>query len=694
MLGVNTIFTSTINSILASDDKYVTVKAGTGSGKTTTLPCELCKKNNKFRICVILPTREAVYNAYERANTNQIRGVNVDFSVGFAANSIVKYSNKKIAHIRNILYQNQEITCDENDTRLVYCTVGHFLNVIKDTVKYIQDEDSINSRSINIFDYVFIDEIHLRSMNVDLIVGILKYLLISFSNKLPPKVICTSATWDEPKLYNVIDSVTFKVLVHYFPTFEERKMNMTQRLNQFGYGIDAVLKNLTGTFDEGIVLVFLPGISQIKISMKQLIECNEDNKYEIVYAHSSVSEEDMKCKVFTPNTQNKIKIILATNIAETSITIPFVSVIIDSCIENVRETGSNKVIFNKMEYISKDSAKQRAGRTGRTNDGIVIRMISLNEYENLKESRIPEIERLPITNELLHILDCNIDVRFIFGDINNGISRTITEKQANRINLTLKELNYLGLIKKCGDFYNVTKIGKFVSSLIIGAKAGTLIYKAIKAGIDPYPVIVLACFIENAEVLYEKFRPPHEFMSDIPFASLILPWLKLCSEYGQIKISLEELKKFCSKHELNYDGFHDVQRKIIDTMIKISNYNIDVDVYMFEPEDVFLKVKYILDELYFNYQRKGEFYFSTNPKIKHRPLELSSEFNNSNPEFVTSILNMVSKDKISNKMVIWYDSKYIPKNTYLIDDEISKHDKEVTEDYIETEEGYKEDDDN
>lgn len=672
----HSIFTATIDNILFSEDKYCIVKAGTGTGKTTTLPCELCTRDEKFKICVVLPTREAVYNAYDRVLKNNVKSVNVNFSVGYAANSDIHYNNNKISHIRSTLYPNEDYISDSEDTRLVYCTVGHFFNLIKDVVKYIQNEDITNTRTIGIFNYVFIDEIQVRSMSIDLIDGILKYLLVSFPTKLPCRVICTSATppkMEKTKVHDVRDLVSHKVQYLYSNFFDETDMSMSRLLDEFGNAIHYSLERVIQSgVDSGIVLCFLPGISQIKKAYKLLTDFNNDNgsKYEIVIAHSSRSKEQMRNEVFTPNSEGKFKIILSTNIAETSITIPNVLIVIDSCIENIRETGANKVIFNKLVPITKDSAEQRAGRTGRTNNGIVLRLISKDKYDKLQQSRERELERLPITNELLDIIDCNIDVRFIFGDINSDIMRTISEKQGDRILSTIKELNYLGLIKKCGEFFNVTKVGRFVSSLMVGTKAGSLIYKAIKAGIDIYPVVILACFIENAEVIFENFKPPHIFTSDVPLATLVLPWLKLCTEYGQIKISLERLKVFCKKYGLNYEGFYDTQRKIIDTLNKINSLGVNVEVFMFEPEDLFFNVKNILNQLYYSYEkRENDDYVSTNHKIKHKPLHLSNEFvrNNSKPQVVTSIFNMLDKNKNRTNMVIWYDSNYIFKNESLVD---------------------------
>ena len=662
------IFDDTVVNIVTAKVKFCTVKSGTGTGKTQKLPPKLIKfTNNKAKVCVVLPTREAVYNAYERVSENKVEGVNINFKCGYAANSVVAYKNYKISLIRNFLYE-QPLPETDDDDNLVFVTAGHFKKLIRDVVKYIQGIDRINPRTIGIFDYVIVDEAHLRSMDIDIILGILKYLLISFPTKNPPNVICTSATYNEPKVYDLLHKTGFKIERMYIQGMNNK--SMIERIEEIPEGLNSIIGSID--MPPGIGLVFLPGIKEINLVKDGLLELDFDNRYEIVVAHSSRTKEQMKSEIFTPNKPGQWKIILATNIAETSLTIPNVSLIVDSCIEYIKVVGSNKTTYNQMQYISKDSAEQRDGRTGRTCNGVVIRLMSKEEYEKLPRSRNPEIERLPLSNELLHIIDCNIDVRFIFGDINNGIERSISEKQAIRLNSTLNELKYLNLIKKCGDFFMINEAGRFVSSLNVGDKAGVLIYDAIKDGIDPYPVIVLACMIENVESIFLNFRPHSEFYSDIPFATIINPWMKMCLKYGTLKVPSNKLISFCKEFDLVYEGFHDVQRKIIDCINKVKELGIDVDVYIFDPEDIFLLVKPILDRIYFKYEKKftdNKFmyvttYKSPNPNVKPKPLFLNEKFvrvKDDYPKKVTSVLNMDMGGR--GQIMLWYPCDYRPKGS-------------------------------
>lgn len=676
------IFDEAIMDIVTTKLRYGTVKAGTGTGKTTTLPCKLCKAGNgKNRVMVVLPTKEAVYNAYDRVSTNQVNHVNVDFKCGWSANSIVSYKNYKNTLIRNTLYGEPLIEPDEDD-QLVFCTTGHFRKLLRDWIKYLKDDNLVRIRTLNIFDYVIIDEAHLKSRNmeIDIILRYLKYLLISYPQKYTPSVICTSATYDEPKVYDLSGKTGFKVDELWLNI--DPRVSMQDRIESIPFGLYGELERLT---NPSVVLVFLPGIKEIRTVREGLLDLDVMGKLEVVIAHSSRTREQMKNEVFTPNTPGKWKIILATNIAETSLTIPGVRIIVDSCIENTRVIGANKTIFNEKQYISKDSAAQRAGRVGRVANGVVIRVMSKAQYDALPQTKEAEINRLPITNELLQTIDCNVDYRFIFGEIEKGISRSISENQGKRLDKTLKELKFLSCIKECSSYYTITDLGKFVSSLTINVKSGCLIYNCLMNKIDIYPVIVAACMIENAEIMFKDFRPHPEFISTVPLATLINPWLKMCIKYGTLKVPASKLEKFCNEYGLNFDGFHDAQRKILDCINKIRREGYEVDIFMFDPEEIFIIIKSYLDKMYFKYEKTIDngkiYYMSVNKNIKHRPIFLNDRFGNGNlPDKVVSLLNVDMGGK--TQMLIWYPDNY----TRIMTREIETMIEQTEEEHIDEEE--------
>jgi superfamily II DNA/RNA helicase len=662
------LFDDVIRDIIENNVKFCTVKAGTGLGKSTTFIGKLCKYGSKTvskrKVLLIVPTRTAVENLYRRFTKNSIKGVDVNFSVGFAANRIVKYKNYKISYIRNILNETDELEIEDSskDTTLVICTAGHFKNLLYDLVKYIQQEDSINSRSISVFDYVVIDEAHLRTMDIDIIIRILKYLLVSFPTKGVPNIICTSATYNEPKLYDLTTIRNpYTARIVYIDDFHGK--NIREKINSIAEIVSMILEPIP---DKGICLIFLPGIKEINAVIKESKKYDFYLSCDIIVAHGSKSEEEMR-EVFTPNKPGKWKIILSTNIAETSITINDLSVIFDSCVENIKVVGPNDTTLTRLEYISKDSAMQRAGRTGRTRDGVVVRLVSEGEYENFPESRRSELDRLPIINELLKILECNIDLRFIFGDINNGISRSISEEQIKKLEITQNKLIFLGVIEKCGDFNRVTEKGSFISRLTVGVKTGVLIYKFLGSKTPLYPIIVAGVMIENGESLFENFRPPDEFISDIPLFTFIKPWLLLTSTYGDLRISDKKLLEFCNKHELKYENMKDAHRKIMDCKSKLEILGYEVEAFVFDPEQVFLLIRKYLDMIYSPYVMigdKNKFIKGGVKKSKgSKLLKLSDRFtkfqNDIIPTKIGSIVNVEMNGEL--QILIWYPYNYKPK---------------------------------
>jgi len=672
MSSLSSIFSETISDIINTDVKYSTVKAGTGLGKSSTFPAELVKYGNSGRkVLTCVPTRIAARSLCSLARDNKTKFVNIDFKVGYSAEGEVDYCNYKSTYIRNVMYGTQECEQD-NDDQLVYCTTGHLYNLLIDWIKYLSEDDETNPRRLDTFDFVIIDEAHLGTLTLDMCIRMLKFLLVSYPMKGVPKVICTSAVYNEPKLYDLLQESDFHTHINYFSM---KNLSFTEVVDT----IPKQLPEILDTLNPGIALIFLPGIKEIKRVERGLLNNCDSNKVELFIGHSSQSKEQM-ASIFTPNTPGKWKVILSTNIAETSVTIENLSLIVDCMFENIRVVGSNDTTYNEIQHISKDSATQRAGRTGRTCDGVVIRLIAKDDYDNLDQKRVPEIERLPIINELLTVLDCNIDTRFIFGDINNGINRSISESQGKRLNKTINNLMFLKAIDKCGDYHRVTERGKFVGLLPVGVKAGVLIYNCLMAGIPIYPIIVLSVMLESAENLFEGFRPNSKFVSKIPLAVFILPWLELCSSYGTIGVSYYKLDKFCKTNMLNYETMKDAQKKIINCINGVRKYaevklseDFEVDIFMFDPEQAFMMAKSFLDEIYFSYKtvqfkkkmvyvnnsNRGDIKFTQKLSLDDRYLNYESP-----PNRVVSIVNV--KQNFKPLILVWYPFNYVPVGVNLV----------------------------
>jgi ATP-dependent RNA helicase DHX57 len=156
--------------------------------------------------------------------------------------------------------------------------------------------------------------------------------------------------------------------------------------------------------DDGSILVFLPGAPEINQAMKAIEIITRGMKVDILPLHGGLHPRDQK-KVFIAASQSRTKVILATNIAETSITIPDCTYVVDSC----REKQSSYDPENRMpllleRFASKASIKQRCGRAGRVKAGSCYKLISRETYESLDEHGVPEIHRCALDQSLLSLL--------------------------------------------------------------------------------------------------------------------------------------------------------------------------------------------------------------------------------------------------------------------------------------------------
>lgn len=693
--GVDTpsVFDDAIKEQVSHNIMCAIIAAGTGVGKTTTYPCKLVKKgfdmkSKPYKVLVVLPTKEAVNNAYTRAKQNMIGNVNVNFSVGRARDGDVQYLNYKGSIISNNVTGYPIPKTDEDDTDLVFCTTGHFVNRLQEWFKYLGNEDYISPRSINVFDFVIVDEAHLRNknMDIDIIIRELQVLQMSFPKKGVPQVVLTSATFVDTNIQRFIikDVHPYKKDIIYYDLPGE---TYKEKLESIPPGLCGFI--LSQQVQPGIVLMFLPSMADIKKIKNGIELIDYEKRIEYVVLHSKSPEKEKEL-AFTPNTPGKWKLILATNIAETSLTVPNVLIIIDFPYENVRVPGANQTIRTQIQLIAKDSANQRAGRGGRTNNSLCLRLLSYQDFEKLKDTITPEIEQLPIGNELLKVLDCNIDYRFIFGDINNGITKSLSETQSKRVSSTLRELSHYGLVKNCNGHYSVTPEGKFVADLPLTNKGGLLIQNTIKAGIDIYPAIVLACMIESVDVLFNAGQIPSNFRSNIPFSTILKPWLMFCLKFGRISIPNDKISKiidFCESNGLDYSGFRDAQKKIVSCVAIIRKKGYPVNIDVFEPEDCFIKLKDILTNMYFSYKAKKQgnniVYVSTYEKIKHKPLILSEKFVGkvTPPDVLVSVANI--EKNYQTFMILWFPMVYQPTRDYENAVELSKLESVTEYDIIE-----------
>jgi ATP-dependent helicase HrpB len=337
-----------IPEILDAVQNYSTVliKASPGSGKTTRLPWALANGLKK-KVAVLEPRRIAAKLAAQRIASEE--HLSLGKEVGF--------------HFRF----EKNITAETN---VIFYTEGTFLK------KFIQDS------SLKDIEIVILDEFHERHLETDLALALLREV----QKKRPLKIVLMSATLDLRLLEAFEDSKSIEIEAKIFPVHLQYLPNQPSILNQ---SLESKVKKAIGEIPKGNILVFLPGMREM-LKVAAVLEGN----VHLLHADLSKEEQEETLKI-----HQERKIILSTNIAESSVTIPGISAVIDSGIQREAHYSPwNGLKFIQDVPVTKSSAIQRAGRAGRTGPGVCYRLYSEQDFRERPEHTIPEIERADLTD--------------------------------------------------------------------------------------------------------------------------------------------------------------------------------------------------------------------------------------------------------------------------------------------------------
>ena len=323
------------------------VQAPTGSGKSTRLPLWLTKAG---RVLVVEPRRMACRAL--AAHVASLKGTSLGQEVGYA----IRF-----------------VQCCSEKTRIVFATPGIALRWYA--------EDGLHS-----FDAVFLDEFHERRWDTDLLAAVLR----SGEHCL----VLASATVDGPELATYLDGGLLHAEGRSHPVTttytEEHRLPSLQGLNE--RIVRAVRTGLVQE-DEGDILVFLPGKGEIRDAQAALRQGNLGVPVVPLHAGTAAAEQD---GVLQPSQHRRI--ILATNVAETSLTLPGVRVVVDSGLERRTQRYGGRTVL-ALQAISQAAADQRAGRAGRLGPGQCFRL--WGRQARLKDFTAPEIQREDLTELVL-----------------------------------------------------------------------------------------------------------------------------------------------------------------------------------------------------------------------------------------------------------------------------------------------------
>ena len=508
--------------------QVVVIAGATGSGKTTQLP-KMCLELGRKSIAHTQPRRIAARSVAERI-AEELK-VTLGEEVGYQ----VRFTDKA-----------------NKNTLVKVMTDGILLNAMQ------------HDRLLSQYDTVIIDEAHERSLNIDFLLGYLKQLL---PQRPDLKVIITSATIDPEsfsKHFNnapiiEVSGRTFPIEIRYRPVVRDKSdpTDPDEETTASDYidGIVAALSELGGEPD-GDVLVFLSGESEIK-DAQDVIQGSVTSGLlgrgiEVLPLYGRLSSAEQH-KVFEPSQIAGVRrrIILATNVAETSLTIPNIKYVIDAGTARIsRYSPRAKVQRLPIEAISQASANQRAGRAGRTSPGVVIRLYSEEDYKSRPEFTDPEILRTNLASVILQAATLGLGQISKFPFLQPPDSRGVKDG----INL----LSELGAVASSdGGEVQLTKLGKQLARLPIEPRFARMLLESQKHGITREVMIIVAGLTiqdprerpsekrEKADLLHARFTDP---TSD--FLGLVNLWNYI--EDQQQKLSSSAFRRLCKAEYLNY----------------------------------------------------------------------------------------------------------------------------------------------
>jgi ATP-dependent helicase HrpA len=525
-----------VNAI--KENQVVIITGETGSGKTTQLP----------KICL-----EAGRGVFGKIGCTQPRRI--------AATSLARQVADELkSSLGDIV--GYKIRFDEKSSErslIQFMTDGILLT------------EAQNNRFLNHYDTIIIDEAHERSLNIDFLLGYLKQIL----PKRPDlKLIVTSATIDVekfaeafPQYWNYknqcnqlcspaglkrnsnhseapiieVSGRMYPVEVRYHPIDESLEEKGEISISQLVQ--ESVEEVLTET-SSGDILVFLSGVQEIKEALDR-IQFLSNEGFEILPLYGRLTGQEQN-RIFRPGENRRI--ILSTNIAETSITIPRIRYVIDSGRARISQYNSRSGTQGlPVSRISQSSANQRKGRCGRISNGICIRLYTEEDFVSRSEYSTPEIQRSDLSEVILRMSYLGLGDIASFPFIDPPDSSQI--RSGFR---TLKELGALTTTKK------LTSIGRRMAGLPVDPRTARMIIQANSEG-SLYPVLVIAAGIscQDPREWPEDKRPQAEqkharFNSkESDLLSLLNLWEIYHQTWDELKTQ-NKMRKFCKQNFLSY----------------------------------------------------------------------------------------------------------------------------------------------
>ena len=506
-------------------NQVIIVESPTGSGKTTQIP-------------IIL--KEAGYASKGIIGITQPRRI--------ATLGVCSYIKSQIASeglAENFCaYKMRFYDTTDVNTRIKILTDGMLLQELK------ADSD------LRRYSVIMVDEAHERSLNIDFILGLLKQI----AQRRPElKIIISSATLNTKvfsRFFNGAPIISIKariydVAVKYFPV-----RNNTDA-SELSHSICVVLNQLLKRFraggwkDNEDTLVFLPGEFEIKTCLQQIYyECDHEH-LQIYPLYGRLNKEEQEL-VFEETLPQKMKVVLATNIAETSLTIDGIKVVIDSGFAKINYYNQTDFTSSLvLRPVSRSSAEQRKGRAGRTAPGVCYRLYSKEDYDGRPLWTTEEILRTDLSEVVLRMVDLGIYDFEIFPYITRPDSKALQSGERT-----------LRLLDAIDEMRHLTSVGEVMVRYPLLPRHSRAIVEALKHYPSMIkPVAICLAFLsartpfilppgeeDLARTAHRRFSSPYgDFVS---YQSIYRKYLDLNSQ--------KKREEFCKSNYLDMQSMDEI----------------------------------------------------------------------------------------------------------------------------------------
>src|SRR3954463_6829566 len=506
------------------DHQVVVVAGETGSGKTTQLPkiCLELGRGVNGLIGHTQPRRIAARTVAERI------AAEVDRPLGETVGYQVRFTDRS-----------------SKDTLVKVMTDGILLAELQ------------HDRSLSAYDTIIIDEAHERSLNVDFLLGYLKQLL---PRRPDLKLVITSATIDperfaehfadangRPAPIVEVSGRTYPVEIRYRPLVEE-----SDDVDEEGEVVvrdqtEAIVDAVRELFAEGPgdILVFLPGEREIRDTADVLgkLSTRPADAFDVVPLYARLSSAEQH-KVFEQHSRRRV--VLATNVAETSLTVPGIRYVVDAGVARIsRYSVRTKVQRLPIEPVSQASANQRSGRCGRVEAGVCIRLYSEEDFESRPEFTDPEILRTNLASVILQMTALGLGDMAQFPFVEPPDRRNVTAG--------------VQLLDELGAFRDgkLSRVGRRLARLPIDPRLARMVLEAERRGcVREVIVIAAALSLQDprerpAELQAQADQQHARFKAE---DSDFLTWLNLWRylREQQRELSSSAFRRMCRREFLNY----------------------------------------------------------------------------------------------------------------------------------------------